>query len=152
MFPNDDGWKRYDRLFRSRTPVSARWDQLNPAFWQVTVYRPSLPPQQPAHAGPASAEGQHSSNPIREQVCFAFNERRCSNPSCRRRHVCRNCHVPDRASIDCPCGGSRPRHDYYGTVLLDKEFRLKQSIYDGAKGDSVWDFEGVQVFPQFSKT
>ena len=64
--------------------------------------------------------------------------------------MCRHCHAPERAAIDCPCGGSRPRHDYYGTHLLDNQFCLTRSIYDGSKGDSAWDFEGVQVFPSCS--
>ena len=35
--PAGDGWQAYDRLFRSRTPVTCQWDQINSAFWQLTV-------------------------------------------------------------------------------------------------------------------
>ena len=146
--PAGDGWQAYDRLFRSRTPVSCQWDQINTAFWQLTVNSQGSRNSQPTAT--VRSTGHPYRTPMGDQICFAFNDGRCINhdgspkraDQCRRRHICRNCRAPNRAARTCGCneaGGSRSaRHDYYGNKTFSELFPFV--IYD-----SIFDFSNIST-------
>ena len=94
------GWRDYDEQFRSRTPFSTRWGDINQSIWMTTVNCPNI-------AAPLPAPARSHATPMSDQVCYAFNRKTgCSDGECRRRHVCRECHGKHKA-LEC----SR-RHPY----------------------------------------
>ena len=119
---SSSGWKEYDLMFRTRTPLSARWSDINTAYWQITVNRPTAATptsapynlHQPAGAVGVQSSGVSYRTPIAQQLCFAYNDGRgCpGRPECRRRHECRTC--GDRhPEINC---AKRRRRNEHGTI------------------------------------
>ena len=135
-----NGWKAYDAMFRQWVASSpgTDWAKLNSAIYAVTflarstkgrmchhcledhhgadecTLAPRGQPRQPervAALNPSTGSHPQRAPPVRRQVCFSWNEGRCSFPYCHYQHVCLRCRGEHR-SWQCrapPPHGSGPQ-------------------------------------------